>query len=469
MRDGGQTGCVIRDREIYGERYREGRRLAPETILAEARRCRACETPACRDACPAQIDIPGFIGSFVAGDLEQSYAILKARNTLPEICARVCPTEIQCEGACIEHILGGKPVPVRDIQLHVAQQARKRGIATARLGPASTRRMAVIGAGPAGIACAARLLQDGHAVDLYDTAEGAGGTPLSAIPAYRLAGGEALAEIESLFAEAIDKKRLTRRYGEGVSQEQPLAAFAKKYDAVFLGIGLSEELHLPGALPDTPGVIGAMTFLRTAKSETIFPVPDTVCVIGGGNTAIDAAITAKQNEARDVSILYRRSFAEMPAWPAERSRALDAGIQFLILTQPVGYVIENNALAGIRAARTILGEPDASGRRKAVCLPDSEAVIPAQLAIEALGQAPAVNFHRLAPELRLTSTGLVAVNETTMETSLPRVFAGGDLVNGGTTAVQAIAEGLRAADHISSLPPKRSGQWGQETHRLSVQ
>jgi NADPH-dependent glutamate synthase beta subunit-like oxidoreductase/2,4-dienoyl-CoA reductase-like NADH-dependent reductase (Old Yellow Enzyme family) len=448
MRDGGSTGCVVRDSEIYAEIYQRGRRTARETLEAEAQRCRDCANPTCRKACPADVDVPGFIKAFAEGDIEKSYALLREKNKFPELCAHICPTEIQCEGGCIDRLLDRGPIPIHEIQKFVASTAREQGLVPVELGEPTGKRMAVIGAGPAGLACAARLLEIGHTVDLYDLHNEPGGTPGEIIPAYRLSRQEALQEIYAILEKAEKSNRLRNRYGAGLTIKQPLDKIKAEYDAVFVGIGLGREITLPGADRNVKGVVGAMTFLKEVKTEGVYPVPDSVCIVGGGNTAIDAAITAKQMGARDVFVVYRRSFSEMPAWPQERDKALTAGVQFLILSQPTGYVVEEGKLVGLKVARAMLGEPDESGRRGSIVLPDSECVIPTQLVIEALGQAPLANLGILLPDVRCDYSGRVIVDHDTMATSVPGVYAGGDIVNGGATAVEAVAHGMRAAQHM---------------------
>ena len=447
MRDGGQSGCVPFDKDVYGPIYRESRTNAEDYIRAQASRCRDCFDPLCREGCPAGVDIPGFIKAMADGDIEKSYSILRERNLLPELCAYVCPSEVQCEAACLENVLSQNPVPIRDIQRYVARAARKRGLTRTTCAPPTGKRIAVIGAGPAGLACAARLLQMGHAVDLFDVCDTLGGVAASSIPRSRLETADLAAEVRAIFSGDCGRA-FTFRGGEGLTEDRNLDAFVNNYDAVFLGIGLGRTLSLTGARPE--GVEDAIAFLQRAKDEGV-EVPPRVAVIGGGNTAIDAAIQALAAGAQDVLILYRRSYREMPAWPAEREEALSMGAHLLLLTQPVGYELdESGRMRGVRVARTTLGEPDESGRRRPEIVPDSDTVLEVDLVLEAIGQGVPKEIKRLLSGIEMSDDGLVVV-DCAGRTSREKVFAGGDLINGGTTAVQAIAEGMRAAEGVDAL------------------
>ncbi|HRU04197.1 MAG TPA: FAD-dependent oxidoreductase [Candidatus Brocadiia bacterium] len=445
MRDGGRTGCVVRDSAIYGEEYRKARRMAPDHLKAEALRCRDCETPTCQAKCPAHVDIPRFIKAFADGDMVRAYEVLRQSNCLPELCAYVCPSEEQCEGGCVEGILTGKPVAIRDIQMAVARAARLSGKAGLKAGPASGRKAAVVGAGPAGLACAARLVELGHEVHIFEAAQGPGGVPSEQIPPERYPGGIAKQEVEAVFAEVMAAGRVKVFYGESLGKNgRSLDSLAKEYDAVFLGMGLGQPSQLPGDRQRPAGVVDSAAFLRLSKHGRL-KTPERVAVLGGGNTAMDAACAAARAGAQDVYLVYRRSYNEMPAWPREREEALRLGVHFLLLTQPLGYVAEKGKLAGLRVARTALGEPDASGRRRPRTLPDTECVLPVDMVVEALGQEAPEDLREALPGVELTRQGLVAVKARTFATSRPGVYAGGDLVNGGATAVQAVAEGMAAA------------------------
>ncbi|HOE11719.1 MAG TPA: FAD-dependent oxidoreductase [bacterium] len=448
MRDGGRTGCVVRDEEVYGPIYREGRANAPESIRDAALLCRRCVDAGCRIGCPCGIDVPRFLSHVAEDEIRQAYEVLRESNALPEACGWVCPSEVQCEGRCVQGKITGMAIPIRRIQRYVSQRARIEGwIRPEKLPEETGRRIAVVGAGPAGLACTAQLLAQGHRITVFDRREEAGGLLRESIPSHRIAGSALREEIEAVlegFAE-----RLEWRMGQALGESFNLdSLFKEGFDAVFLGMGLSKGIPLSAEGRPKEGVEDALSFLRRMKTGANRQVPQRVAVLGGGNTAMDAAVMAAKAGARDVFLIYRRSFKEMPAWPAERREAMDAGVHFLILTQPMGYIIEDGRLTGVRVTRTVLGEPDASGRRRPLVVRGSEHVIEADLAIEAIGQTAPADLASTLPGVRLGKDGLIETDPATCETSRAKVYAGGDIVNGGTTAAQAIAEGLRAAHAI---------------------
>lgn len=453
MRDGGKTGCVVRDSAIYGPQYRLGRRLALDHLLAEARRCRDCEEATCTKGCPARVDVPAFIKAFAVEDFRSAYMILRRSNALPEMCALVCPAEVQCEGACLECIFCEKPVPIRDIQLVTCRIARRAGWAGVDLpAVASGQRIAVAGGGPAGIAATIRLLELGHSVALYNKAKTLGGVPESIIPGERYDLGEG--EIQAILAPALEAERLKIYTGQTLGGKVKLEDLRADNAAVVLAVGMSSGLSLGKA----EGVYDALGFLAKAKSGEMTALPARVAVLGGGNTAMDAAVTALRLGAKDVYLVYRRSFQEMPAWPAERDNAMNAGCQFLMQTQPLGYeTAVSGKLTGIRIARTELGAPDESGRRRPVVVPDSENVLAVDMVIEALGQKIAPEIMSVLEPLGCVENNRIAVEqESGACRGLPGVYAAGDLVNGGSTAVQGIAEGMRTAEAIhQELQAKR--------------
>ncbi len=470
MRDGAMTGCVIRDSGIYGPQYRLGRRFALDHLREQAGRCRDCEFATCTEHCPARVDVPAFIRAFADGNIAESYDVLRRSNVLPEMCGHVCPAEVQCEGGCLEQIFTRCSVPIQDIQLVVSQIARREGLVGVRLPESpSGRNIAVVGGGPAGVACAIRLLEKGHSVTLIEQADRLGGTPDCIIPDSRYES--AAEEIGAILQPAVDADRIQIKLGHALGRDVSLAQLQAKHDAVFLAVGLGESSSLrekgtrfnlperpkgcfaqikPG--PFFPGAWDALAFLREAKRGKIDSLGNKVAVLGAGNTAMDAAVTAKNLGAGEVYIVYRRSFAEMPAWPGERDAAMKAGCHLLILTQPLGYQTdESGTLVGLQIARTELGEPDSSGRRRPIVLSGTESLMEVDTVVEAMGQGIPADLREAIDGLDFTRHHLVATQADSQATTLPGVFAGGDLVNGGTTAVQAIREGMLAADEIAEF------------------
>ncbi|MGD9498224.1 MAG: FAD-dependent oxidoreductase [Armatimonadota bacterium] len=451
MRDGGRAGCVVRDHEVYEPIFRAGQARNAVVMRELAAVCRDCHAPTCQTGCPAGVDIPAFVTAIADGDECRAYEVLRESNPLPELCACVCPSSTLCESKCVQAHIGSGPVPIRALQRYVCEVARTEGWTRLDVPEElGDRRVAIIGAGPAGIAAAIGLLRKGLRVTIIDARERPGGIASETIPPDRLEAGAAPAEIMAILG-GCDAKRLEWRMGTRMGPELTVDdLFAEGFDAVFVGVGLTEGVPLAGAQRPQWGVEDALSFLRRMKSDGETRIEGTVAVLGAGNTAMDAATTAVRAGARDVYLVYRRSFAEMPAWPAERDEALEAGVHFLLLTQPLDYVTDDaGRLTGVRVASTMLGEPDASGRRAPVVDEASERVLPVDLAIEAIGQRPPADLARWLPGVELTSAGLIALREGSLQTSRDGIFAGGDIVNGGDTVVRAVAEGLRAAEEIT--------------------
>jgi NADPH-dependent glutamate synthase beta subunit-like oxidoreductase/2,4-dienoyl-CoA reductase-like NADH-dependent reductase (Old Yellow Enzyme family) len=454
MRDGGRTGCVPRDPCIYEPIYKAGRADALDTILEMAKTCRQCSDPTCVGGCPAQVNIPKFVGHIAAGRFRAAYETLREANVLAAVCGYVCPAETQCEAACInQHYTSA--VPIRHLQRWVSRKAVEEGWAAEPrpAAGASGKRVAVLGAGPAGVSAAAALASYGHGVALIDRGATLGGTARDTIPAERLPEAIIQREIRDVLASSgAVFHRQSVRLDASYNLDH---VFEEGFDAVLVALGLSDSVPLPGRGKPSPGVVGALEFLSQVKGGQ--PVSGQVLVLGGGNTAIDAALSAKRAGASDVSIVYRRSFAEMPAWPAERDQAIRAGVNFLILTQPLDYVLnEAGGLTGLKVIRTRLGPPGEDGRRTPEPIPGSEHVLPADLVIEAIGQQVDETLKQALTGLRFTSRGLLWTREGTLETSRPGVFAAGDIINGGTTVVQAVAEGARAAREIDAYLGKEA-------------
>lgn len=443
MRDGGRTGCVPRDSAIYEPIYKAGRADALDTITGMARACRQCNDPTCVGKCPARVDIPAFVGHIAEGRYREAYRVLRERNLLAAVCGYVCPSETLCESGCInQHYT--ESVPIRHLQRWVSARAVEEGWAAEAVAApqGSGKRVAVLGAGPAGVSAAATLASLGHQVTLFERDPQPGGMAGQTIPVQRLPEAILYREIDAVLASS---GTVERRRGVAIGPDFGLdQLLAEGYHAVLVALGLSLSVPLPGATRPAHGVEGAIEFLARLKRGD--RVSGTVLVLGGGNTAIDAALSALRAGAEDVSIVYRRSFAEMPAWPEERDQAIRAGVHFLVLTQPLDYLTDaRGAVTGLRVRRTRLGAPEASGRRSPLPIPGSDHTIPAGLIIEALGQQVSGGLRQALAGVDFTEKGLIRTREGSFETSRPGVFAAGDIVNGGTTVVQAVAEGARAA------------------------
>ncbi|MBN1818719.1 MAG: FAD-dependent oxidoreductase, partial [Sedimentisphaerales bacterium] len=447
MRDGGSTGCVVRDNKTYGPIFRKGRMRDIENLKRLAQACLECEDATCKRACPAGVDIPKFIHAFLEGDEKQAYEIIRRVNILPEICAWLCPVEQQCQGGCLQGFIGDSPLPIAEIQRHIAEQANRYGWSRLRL-PEETsgRNVAVIGAGPAGLAATAVLVEAGHRVTLYDKSTQFGGMIQSVIPPARQC--DALrSEISAIFRD-IPEDRLVFQWGTPLTEQFTLDSILQEgFDAAFIGIGLPKAVSHGGDKLD--GLYNALEFLEVAKTEPgrLQVRGKKVAVIGGGNTAMDVAITARDLKAKDVYIVYRRSFEEMPAWEAERQRAMEEGVHFLILTQQLGYESKDGKLTGIRVCPVQLGPEDASGRRRPMPLEAAAYPLGMEVVIESIGQQAIDNLEQVLPGVGIRD-GLILLKEGTHETTRNNVFAGGDLVHGASTVVAAVADGMAAGREI---------------------
>jgi NADPH-dependent glutamate synthase beta subunit-like oxidoreductase/2,4-dienoyl-CoA reductase-like NADH-dependent reductase (Old Yellow Enzyme family) len=451
MRDGGTTGCVVRDGKVYGPIYKHGRMSNRDNLLRLAQNCRKCEQPSCRCACPAGVNIPKFISLFLDCNDKEAYESIRQSNVFPEICAWLCPVESQCEGSCLQKYIGDGPLPIAEIERYLAEQANKNGWSKLNI-PIKTsgKRVAIVGAGPAGLSCAARLLEAGHEVTIFDKNQSLGGMIDSVIPADRLKSA-LTNEVTAIF-DGVPSQRLKIESGKELSESFTLeSVMSGGFDACFVGLGLSKAMSSSDERAD--GIWDAIEFLNNAKKENLDLAGKRVAVIGGGNTAMDAACTAKRLGAQDAYVLYRRSFEEMPVWPAERQRAVDAGVHFLILTHQLEYGICDGRLAAIRLCPTVLGEPDKSGRRKPVALKDSVYALDIDIVVEAIGQQAPEDIGKALCGIAMRD-GLITINEN-FQTSKPNVFAGGDIVRGASTVVAAVADGMKAAEQMNKFLESR--------------
>ncbi|MCH8119482.1 MAG: FAD-dependent oxidoreductase [Planctomycetes bacterium] len=454
MRDKGTTGCVVRDNEVYGPIFEHGRMSDRDNLLRLASACRKCQEPTCRLGCPAGVDIPKFIRLFLDGEEKAAYEVLREANVFPEVCAWLCPVEQQCEGNCLQGFIGDGPLPIAGIQRYLAEQANKNGWSKLQIPKKATgKNVAIIGAGPAGLACAAKLLEAGHTVTIFDKGSEFGGMIESVIPPDKQSDS-LKNEIAAIFAD-VPKDRMILHLGKELSADFNLDTISREgFDAVFIGMGLAKSVTTDYTDESVDGLWGAMEFLSAAREPSELEIAGRcVAAIGGGNTAMDVAIMAKRLGAKDVYVIYRRSFKEMPAWSSERDRAIKEGVHFLILTQPLGFNSIDGKLTSIKVCPTRLGEPDQSGRRRPEPIESSAYELDMDIVVAAIGQSLPEGISEILPGVELTN-GLISTKEDSLATSRPGVFAGGDLVRGASTVVAAVADGMKAAKEIDEFLKK---------------
>lgn len=425
--------------------------------VLEASRCLECRHPVCVDGCPVGIQIDDFIRHVANGEISEAAAILHEDNLFPAICGRVCPQESQCEGACVLD-KKGRPIAIGHLERFVADHERTRALAEpAPLAPPTGHKVAVIGSGPAGLACAGDLTQDGHAVTVFEALHELGGVLVYGIPEFRLPKDIVAAEITNLEHKGVTFETNVL-IGSGTTLEELMDD--EGFDAVFVGTG--------AGLPRFPGIEGeeligvysANEFLtrvnlmkaHEARSET--PVYDLkgrpVVVIGGGNTAVDGARTALRLGANPVKMLYRRSDTEMPARDEEIEHAIEEGVEIRFLVAPTSFNGADGWLKSVTIQEMQLGEPDENGRARPEPIEGAYETIEADVVIVAIGNAPNPVLTRSTPDLRTTRWGTIEADEETGQTSIPGVFAGGDITTGGATVILALAAGRNAASAIDT-------------------
>jgi glutamate synthase (NADPH/NADH) small chain len=419
--------------------------LTPEHAVTEANRCLYCYNPPCQIACPTAIDIPEFIRRIGSGNLAGSAETILESNILGASCARVCPTEVLCEGSCVYHDLQMPPIDIGRLQRYATDHVMQNDIMVFQAPAEKTGKVACIGGGPASLACAAELgLHGVHAVVFDDKSE-LGGLNRWGIAPYKLTDADAIDEVNYIQKMTGFEARVKTRVGKDVS----FAQLESEFDAIFLGVGLGGSYHLEIPGEDKPGVMGATEFIEELRSKPLHEtkVGPKVIVVGAGNTAIDAATEAARLGAEEVTIVYRRGREEMPAYEFEYELALKDRVRFRWLTQPV-EVLGNGKVSGLRCQQMQLGEPDASGRGRPVPVDGAFFDIEVDTIIKATGQEK----QSLLGEIQgLTlNKGLVVVDQE-FRTSNPRYFAGGDCINGGKEVVNAVFHGKKAAQAIAKM------------------
>lgn len=423
-----------------------------EEAVLEASRCLNCKNPRCVTACPVSVKIPQFIAAVVAGDFSGAASVIAEDSSLPAVCGRVCPQETQCEGSCILGIKG-EPVAIGKLERFVADWNRKNGVKKYDKAPSNGHRVAVVGSGPAGLACAYDLAKLGYDVTIFEALHKAGGVLEYGIPEFRLPKEEVVAaEIEDVKALGV-KIETNVVVGRTVTIDSLLDK--EGFSAVFVGsgAGLPRFMNIPGE--NFNGVFSANEFLtrnnlmNAYRDDYLTPVMHgrKVVVVGGGNVAMDAARTALRLGG-DVTIVYRRTENELPARREEVHHAKEEGVKFAMLTNPVEVLgDEKGWVKGIRCIRMELGEPDESGRRSPVPVPGSEFEIDTDAVIMALGTSPNPLIVRTTSGLETNRRGCIVADDEGV-TTRPGVFAGGDAVTGAATVILAMGAGRKAAAAI---------------------
>jgi glutamate synthase (NADPH) small chain len=447
-----RQGMPTQDAQVRAHNFSEVALGYPEeTALLEATRCLQCKKPKCVEGCPVSVNIPGFIERLREGDMPGSVRSLKGDNNLPAICGRVCPQESQCEAVCV---MGKKqePIAIGRLERYVADWDLAHPSPPPKVTASSSKKVAIIGCGPAGLTCAGDLARYGHQVTIFESLHAPGGVLIYGIPEFRLPKQIVHAEVDYVRSLGVEI-RLNSVIGKTLTLNELLNE--EGYDAIFLGTGagLPMFMHIPGE--NYNGVLSANEFLTRVNlmKAYLFPEWDTpvkvgrkVAVVGAGNVAMDASRCSLRLGAEEVHIVYRRSHEEVPARAEEVHHAEEEGIIFDFLTNPVEiYGNEKGWVRGMRCIRMRLGEPDASGRRRPVPMEGSEFDMDVDMVIMALGTRPNPLVFTDSGGLERTRHGTVVANEETGRTTKERVWAGGDIVTGAATVISAMGAGKHAA------------------------
>lgn len=420
----------------------------PEQAMEEASRCLQCKHKPCTSGCPVQVDIPAFIAEVAKGDFAAAYDIITRTSSLPAVCGRVCPQETQCESRCVRG-KNGEPVAIGRLERFVADWHNAQAENTTMEFKKNGHRAAVIGSGPAGLACAGDLLRMGYDVTMFEALHLAGGVLVYGIPEFRLPKAIVQQEIRRLQEQGLHLET-NMVIGRILSIDELME---QGFESVFIGTGagLPRFMNIPGE--NLGGVYSANEFLtRVNLMKAYLPDSSTpirrgsrVVVVGGGNVAMDAARCALRLGADEVTIVYRRSEAELPARAEEVEHAIEEGVQFRFLSNPIEIVAnDSRSVAAVRCVKMELGEPDASGRRRPVAKADSEFVIDADTVIMAVGTSPNPLIKSTTEGLETMSFGGIVTDEYGA-TSREGVFAGGDAVTGAATVILAMGAGKSAA------------------------
>jgi len=440
--------------------------FAEEEAIQEAGRCLQCKNPACILGCPVGIDIKKFIYHITQKDYKSAYFSIREKNDFPSICGRVCPAEYQCRKACVltkkgEPFASEQAINIHFLERFVGDYGMKNnlGIPVEKVAKFAGFKVAVVGSGPAGLCCAGELARRGIKVDIFESLHQAGGVLRYGIPPFRLPRD--ILDYEINYLKKLDVAIVPNYIIGKIKSIADL--FSEGYTSVFLGLGAGVPAFLGVEGENLCNIYSVNEFLTRINLMSAYKFPEFhtpinvgkhIIVIGGGNTAMDAARSALRLQklkgiAPDTTILYRRTEVEMPARRLEIEHAKEEGIKFEFLVQPLGFSgDEKGFVKKIKSLRCRLGEPDSSGRRRPVAIEGSEFEIDCDLAVIAIGLAANQVLTRATPELKTDKYFDVIVNPETMETSMPKVFAGGDIVGGEGTVIEAMGMAKKAAEAI---------------------
>lgn len=421
-----------------------------ELAQKEAARCIQCKKPRCVSGCPVNVNIPDFIAKIAAGDIQAAYLSITDTNSLPAVCGRVCPQEEQCEQVCVLSIKG-ESVAIGRLERFAADSMMGKKLPQEKIEKNGIK-AAVIGAGPAGLTCAGDLAKMGYDVTIFEAFHKPGGVLMYGIPEFRLPKALVEKEISGLNELGV-KFELNTIAGKTITIDE---MFEEGFKSVFIGsgAGLPKFMNIPGE--SLNGVYSANEYLtrinlmQAYKEDSHTPIKRTksAVVVGGGNVAMDAARCILRMGA-DTSLVYRRSLEEMPARNEEIHHAIEEGINFEMLTNPIEIVGENGWVTGIKCIRMQLGEKDASGRARPVPVEGSEFIIPTETVIMAIGTSPNPIISSSTDNLDINKWGIIVVDEETQATSIPGVYCGGDAATGAATVIKAMGAGKNAAKHMA--------------------
>ncbi len=425
--------------------------LTKEQAMQEAKRCLDCANPTCMTGCPVEISIPSFIKNIERGEFLEAAKVLKQTSALPAVCGRVCPQEKQCESKCFYTQKLGKPaVAIGYLERFAADYERESGqISLPEMAPKNGKKVAVVGSGPSGLSFAGDMAKYGYDVTVYEALHEIGGVLKYGIPEFRLPNAIVDVEIDNL-------RKMGVTFHKDVIIGKTLTMDdlkAEGFDGIFVasGAGLPNFMNIPGEnllnILSSNEYLTRVNLMDASNPESDTPVPfgKKVAVIGGGNTAMDSVRTAKRLGAERAMIVYRRSEEEMPARLEEVKHAKEEGVEFMTLHNPIEYLgDEKGFVTQMRLQKMELGEPDASGRRKPVPIPGAEELIDVDLAIVSVGVSPNPLIPSSVEGLEISRKGTIVVDDN-MRSSIPTIFAGGDIVRGGATVILAMGDGRRAA------------------------